>query len=93
MPAVLPDFYRIVPEHRYPTDYNAVVSCPGIIEQSIGADLSAGIIHYRCDNQFTGDRAMNAKASKAKSKTNVSLCATPNAASPSSRLVSSQERS
>jgi len=34
MPAVLPDFYRIVPEHRYPTDYNAVVSCPRIIEQN-----------------------------------------------------------
>jgi len=42
MPAVLLDFYRIVPEHRYAIDYKAVFSCPRII--SMSSRLSLGSV-------------------------------------------------
>jgi hypothetical protein len=44
MPAVLLDFYQIVPEHRYAIDYKTVVGCPRIIEDSIWAKYGSRAI-------------------------------------------------
>jgi hypothetical protein len=46
MPAVLLDFYRIVPENRYPIDHNTVLSRPRIIEDSVWSGTYAVSSQY-----------------------------------------------